>query len=197
MPRTLGSPLPLAAAAALRLTPFFLGPSVGGPIETDWAAGVPAGGELGVESDALSMVELGAAAGESLTTGVSSLTKSGSTMARSFWGVTLSVMIWLVLGEAAAVTEEAVVVLLDLRRSLAAAAPFLPDGAIAASMRWVGCGRCCWCVGVLVCWGVGVLVVVGCVGMLGVLVLVRWCGVCVVGGREMGGGQGLNSAWRE
>lgn len=149
-PRTLGSPLPLAAAAALRLTPFFLGPSVGGPIETDWAAGVPAGGELGVESDALSMFELGAAAGDSLT-GVSSLTKSGSTMARSFWGVTFRVTTWVDLGGDAAVTEEAVVVLLDLRRSLAAPAPFLPEGAIAAGRR-VECwgsvdvvGRCRWC----------------------------------------------------
>jgi hypothetical protein len=60
----LGSPLPLAAAAALLLTPFFLGPSLGGPMTADWAAGVPVGGELGDESDAFSVPELAAAAGD-------------------------------------------------------------------------------------------------------------------------------------
>lgn len=34
-PLTLGSPLPFAAAAAFLLTPFFLGPSAGGPIVAD------------------------------------------------------------------------------------------------------------------------------------------------------------------
>jgi hypothetical protein len=77
------------------LTPFFLGPSVGGPI-TDGGAGVPLGlGVLGVESEGASGLEGGAAgrvvdvAGDSLslTGGVSSLTGGtydGSTMARSF-----------------------------------------------------------------------------------------------------------------
>jgi len=128
-PLTLGSPLPFAAAAAFLLTPFFLGPSAGGPMVADWAAGVPAGGELGVESDAFSVLELGTAAGDCLT-GVSSLTKSGSTMARSFWDGTLRVTTRLALGDGALVTAAAAV-LLDLRRSLAAAA-FLLEGAITA-----------------------------------------------------------------
>ena len=145
-PLTLGSPLPFAAAVALLLTPFFLGPSVGGPIAADWAAGVPAGGELGVESDAFSVPEVAAAAGDCLAAGVSSLTKSGSTMARSFWGGTLRVTMWVGLGDAALVMVAAAV-LLDLRRSLAAAAAFLLEGAIAASkiasMRWAAM-RCWW-----------------------------------------------------
>ena len=128
LPLTLGSPLPFAAAAALLLTPFFLGPSLGGPMTTDWSAGVPVGGELGDESDAFSVPELAAAAGDCLA-GVSSLTKSGSTMARSFCDDTLRVMMLEGLGEAALATV-AVVVLLDLRRSLAAAACLL-EGAIA------------------------------------------------------------------
>lgn len=102
----------------------------------DWAAGVPAaGGELGVESDAISVLELGAAtrvaevAGDCLA-GVSSLTKSGSTMARSFWGSTLRVMRRLDLEEAALVMAAAV--LFDFLRSLAAAAVLL-EGGIAAN----------------------------------------------------------------
>lgn len=90
---------------------------------------MPAGGELGVESDAFSVLELGAATGDCLT-GVSSLTKSGSIMARSFWGGTLRVTTRLVLEDGALVTAAAVM-LLDLRRSLAAAV-FLLEGAIAA-----------------------------------------------------------------
>ncbi len=133
-PLALGSPLPFAAAVALRLTPFFLGPSAGGPMVADWSAGVPAGGELGVESDAFSAPELGAAAGDCLT-GVSSLTKFGSRMARSFWGGTLRVTMRLGLGDAAVVTAAAVV-LLDFRRSLAAAA-FLLEGAITAGQNRV------------------------------------------------------------
>jgi hypothetical protein len=105
---------------------------------TDWAAGVPVGGELGDESDAFSVPELAAAAGDCLA-GVSSLTKSGSTMARSFWDGTLRVTMLEGLGEAALATVVAVVVLLDLRRSLAAAACLL-EGAIAtgkiAPMQW-------------------------------------------------------------
>lgn len=137
LPLTLGSPFPFAAAPALLLTPFFLGPSVGGPMVADWAAGVPAGGELGVESDAISVLELGAASGDCLA-GVSSLTKSGSTMACSFWDDTLRVTMWVGLGEPAPVTV-ATAVLLDLRRSLAAAA-FLLEGAIAAGKKMIPMG---------------------------------------------------------
>lgn len=96
---------------------------------------MPAGGELGAESDAFSVPELGAAAGDCLT-GVSSLTKSGSTMARSFSDGTLSVTRRLGLEDGALVTAAAAV-LLDLRRSLAAAA-FLLEGAITADK--IACG---------------------------------------------------------
>jgi hypothetical protein len=92
LPRTLGSPLPFAAAADL-LTPFFFGPSAGGPMAAGCGAGVPAAGVLGVESDAFSAREFVAAgsvvevAGESFVSfsGESSFAKPGSTMARSFW----------------------------------------------------------------------------------------------------------------
>lgn len=99
-PRTLGSPLPLTAAADL-LTPFFLGPSAGGPMAVGCCgAGVPVAGVSGVESDAFSPLEWGATgrmadgAGDTLTSfiGVSSLAKSGWTMARSLCGLTLSMM---------------------------------------------------------------------------------------------------------
>jgi hypothetical protein len=83
-----------------------------------------------VESDAFSVPEVAAGAGDCLT-GVSSLMKSGSMMARSFWEGTLRVTTWLGLGEPALATIGAAE-LADLRRSLAAAA-FLLEGAIAAS----------------------------------------------------------------
>src|SRR4051812_23220310 len=92
LPRALGSPF---AAAALRLTPFFLGPSTGGPI--DCGTGVPpAAGVGGLESDAISgagmVVEVAGDSFKSSLTGVSSLGRvDGATMARSFRGVTLSV----------------------------------------------------------------------------------------------------------
>jgi hypothetical protein len=54
LPLGLGSPLP-STAAAPRLTPFFLGPSVGGPIAAAGGAGVPLpAGVPGLESDGVS-----------------------------------------------------------------------------------------------------------------------------------------------
>ncbi len=102
--RTLTEPSPFPAiAAADRLAPFFFGPSAGGPM-TEAGAGVPpAAGVPGVESDAFSGFEAGAAgsvfevAGESLAgEGESSLTAgggaAGSTIARSFSGDTVMVI---------------------------------------------------------------------------------------------------------
>ena len=158
LPRSLGSPFPFAAAApALLLTPFFLGPSAGGPMPADWAAGVPsAGGELAAESVPFSAWELGAAAaaapvvvvgvaegaGDGLA-GASSMTESGSATARSLWGGTLRVTTKRPGLEAAAPPAEALAVMpFDFRRSLGAAA-LLAEGAIAdsengtdAMVRW-------------------------------------------------------------
>lgn len=74
-PRTLGSPL---RAAAPLLTPFFLGPSAGGPMLTEGGAGVPAAGVLGLESDAFSVVEFTVAAGSVVDVAGDSLTGESS-----------------------------------------------------------------------------------------------------------------------
>lgn len=95
----------------------------------DGAAGVPAGGELAAESVAFSVLELGAAEADCLA-GLSSLTKSGSTIARNLSSGTLSVTMREDFGDAAPAGVPGPA-LFDFRRSLAAAA-FLLDGAITA-----------------------------------------------------------------
>lgn len=98
LPRTLAVGSDPFAPAALLLTPFFLGASVGGPIGA--CDGVPtAAGVPGVDSEALSPLD--AAGGWSLGrddeaegdsfTGDSSLTDDGSTIFRSLREVTRNV----------------------------------------------------------------------------------------------------------
>lgn len=140
-PRTLAVgpslPLPFATAADL-LTPFFLGPSVGGPM-TEGGAGVPLGlGVFGVESNGASGLEGGAAAsvddvvGDSLSLAdVSSAkdeTLEGSTMARSLSGGTTSVTRPGLAGSNFG--SGAAAALSDLRRSLADDAFFVAAGAM-------------------------------------------------------------------
>jgi len=105
----------------------------------DCGAGVPAAGVFGVESDAFSVEFVAAGsvvevAGDSLAsfTGESSLTKSGSTMERSFWDVVLSVMTRELLEGLPPVMAAVVVVaaVFDFRRSLDAAACLLEGGMI-------------------------------------------------------------------
>jgi hypothetical protein len=131
--------LPFVAAADL-LTPFFFGPSAGGPMAAGCGAGVPAAGVLGVESDAFSAREFVAAgivvevAGDSFASfrGDSSFANSGSTMARSICEVVRRVTTrepfeGLLLVMAAVVVAAAV---LDFRRSLDAGACLLEGGMI-------------------------------------------------------------------
>lgn len=133
LPRALGSPF---TAPALRLTPFFLGPSRGGPIGC--GAGVPlAAGVAGLESDAFSALD-GAGtvvevAGESLASslsGVSSfLSEAGSMMARSFRGSTLRVTMRDGVFSGVVLLRMGVVLLTglpDLRRSFVIVAVLLP-----------------------------------------------------------------------
>lgn len=89
-------------------------------------AGVPAAGVVGVESDAFSALEFGAAgsvvevSGDSLDLiGDSSLAKSGSTMGRSLTGEVLMVTRMLVRLLVVMAAEVAALLLLGLRRSLA------------------------------------------------------------------------------
>lgn len=106
LPLCLGVPSVPSALAAERLTPFFLGASVGGPI-TD-VAGVPSGcGVAALESGAFSPLPLDAGAdsvaaesGDALTSGVScagvsSFTASVWSSRRSWSGLTLRVTIML------------------------------------------------------------------------------------------------------
>lgn len=139
MPLALGSPLPFAAPAAL-LVPFFLGPSVGGPIGC--GAGVPpAAGVAGLESEAFSALDTGAAgrvvdvAGESFASlgGVSSFTSrdSGSTIALSLSVGTCNVTVRLDLLAGLVLRRVPLLVPLtlppDLRRSLAMTALLAED----------------------------------------------------------------------
>lgn len=66
--------------------------------------------------------------------GVSSSTESGSTMARSRCGGTLRVTMWEELGDTAPVTAGPAA-LPDLRRSLAAVAAFLLEGAMTTNLE--------------------------------------------------------------
>jgi len=109
-------------------------------------AGVPAAGVLGLESDAFSADEFGAAgsvvdvAGDSLASliGESSLTKSGSMMALRFCGVVLKVTTSLVLEGlpvmaavvAVVAVAAAAAAVFDFRRSLDAAVCLLAGGMI-------------------------------------------------------------------
>jgi len=93
---------------------------------TDWPAGVLAGGELGFDSVAFSVLEL-AAAGEALLAGASSIRTSGSKTARNFSGATLRVTI---LEEAAALALPAAA-MPEFRRSLLDGVAFLDEGAMA------------------------------------------------------------------
>lgn len=123
------------APAADRLTPFFLGPSAGGPI-VDEGAGVPlAAGVLGVESEALSALEGAVAwsvalvAGESLAGDSSLVEGSGvdSNSALSLLAGTLSVTTSDDCDELSSILST-LSCLSDLRRSLGPA--FLLEGAI-------------------------------------------------------------------
>lgn len=112
----------------------------------DWGAGVPVAGVSDGESDAFSALPLVTASmadaeGDCLA-GVSSLTNSGSTMARSFGGGALRVTMRVGLLEAAAPGVAAAAAgLPDFRRSLAAAALLL-EGAIAKVLaKKRRCGR--------------------------------------------------------
>lgn len=148
-PLAFGSPVPFAAL----LTPFFFGPSRGGPIGC--GTGVPlAAGVAGLESIGISVARFVAAGtvaragGASLRSslvsslmGVSSFfSDSGSTIARNFRAPTLRVTMrdeTFALGfsgdELAARTAPALVaVLLDFRRSLVAVAVLVEDAAAMA-----------------------------------------------------------------
>lgn len=146
-PLGLGSPVPFAVL----LTPFFFGPSVGGPI--DAGTGVSVAGVAGLESDGFSsaepfvgaggLEEAAAASWTSSLAGESSLFKdSGSTIARNFRGsilrVTESVGRFAVCCSGvlldARMTPALLVVLLDFRRSLVAVVVLVDAAIISALM---------------------------------------------------------------